>query len=135
MKKVIYVGCIALIVVAAWIGAKKFPNPALAQPASGQVYYPYHTLNSADATTAVAVWTTDTDERFAIHAIVINVGTTMSVQLLDEATIINTYYFSANDFVDPILNLRSAAKGNDLKVKASTAGQISVLVTGEQLWW
>ena len=107
---------------------------AFAQPASGQEYYDYHSLNTADASGGVAVWTTSTEERFQIHTVIINGPVAMAVQLLDGATEITTYYYGVNGGACPIYDLRSAAKGNDLTIKSNAAGQINITVVGTSSW-
>lgn len=136
MKKVIYIGCgIALIVGIVFVGVKVETPLAHAQPASGQNYYDYHSLNTADARAGVAVWATSTDERFAIHTLTINGPVAMEVQLLDGAVEIQTYYYAADGGACPIYNLRSVAPGNDLSIKSNAAGQISICVVGDSLWF
>ena len=136
MKKRIYVGCMAiLIAIGIWIGIKTEVHPVLAQPVGGQNYYTYHSLNTTDATGGVTVWSTGINERFTIHGMFINGPVAMEVQLLDGSTEITTYYYAADGGAVPIFDLRSVAKGNDLTIKSNAAGQISVLVTGESLWY
>ena len=136
MKSIIYIAGIVVAVSAVAILLIANPNPkqALAQPASGQNYYDYHSLNTADASAGVVVWATSTEERFQIHTVTINGPVALAVTLLDGATEIQTYYYGANGGACPIYNLRSASKGNDLSIKASGAGQISITVVGTSSW-
>jgi len=136
MKKCMYVGCLtALVVGAAWLGISNVPQIAFAQPASGQQYYDYHSLNTADATTQGVVWTTQTEERFAIHTVMINGPTAMQVRLLDGSTEITTYYYAANGGACPIYDLQSKTKGNDLTIQSNVAGRICITVVGNSLWY
>ena len=137
MKKLCYAGISALFVGAiVFICMAVSPDQpqAFAQPASGQEYYDYHSLNTADASGGVAVWTTSTEERFQIHTVIINGPVAMAVQLLDGATEITTYYYGINGGACPIYDLRSAAKGNDLTIKSNAAGQINITVVGTSSW-
>lgn len=135
MKKVIVVGCIVAVIAGlVWIGITADPRPALAQPASGQQYYTYHSLNTADASGGVAVWTTSTEERFAIHTVMINGPVAMEVQFLDGTDEITTYYYGPNGGACPIYDLISNAKGNDLSIKSNVAGQINITVVGDSVW-
>ena len=136
MKSIIYIAGIVVAVsaVAILLIANPNPNQAFAQPASGQEYYDYHSLNTADASSGVAVWTTSTEERFQIHTVIINGPVAMAVQLLDGATEITTYYYGINGGACPIYDLRSAAKGNDLTIKSNAAGQINITVVGTSSW-
>jgi len=136
MKKVIYIAgaIIVSVIVGVLLIANPNPNPAFAQPASGQEYYDYHSLNTADASSGVAVWTTSTEERFQIHTVIINGPGAMQVQLLDGSDEITTYYYGANGGACPIYDLRSAAKGNDLTIKSNAAGQINITVVGTSSW-
>ena len=136
MKKVIYIAgaIIVSVIVGVLLIANPNPNPAFAQPASGQEYYDYHSLNTADASGGVAVWTTSTEERFQIHTVIINGPVAMEVQLLDGATEITTYYYGINGGACPIYDLRSALKGNDLLIKSNAAGQINITVVGTSSW-
>ena len=136
MKSIIYIAGIVVAVSAVAILLIANPNPkqALAQPASGQNYYDYHSLNTADASSGVTVWATSTEERFQIHTVIINGPVAMAVQLLDGATEITTYYYGINGGACPIYDLRSAAKGNDLTIKSNAAGQINITVVGTSSW-
>ena len=136
MKSIIYIAGIVVAVSAVAILLIANPNPqqAFAQPASGQEYYDYHSLNTADASSGVAVWTTSTEERFQIHTVIINGPVAMEVTLLDGADEITTYYYGINGGACPIYNLRSTAKGNDLSIKSNAAGQISITVVGTSSW-
>ena len=136
MKKVIYIAgaIIVSVIVGVLLIASPNPNPAFAQPASGQEYYDYHSLNTADASSGVAVWTTSTEERFQIHTVIINGPGAAEVQLLDGAAEITTYYYGANGGACPIYDLRSALKGNDLSIKSNVAGQINITVVGTSSW-
>ena len=136
MKSIIYIAGIVVAVsaVAILLIANPNPNQAFAQPASGQEYYDYRSLNTADASSGVAVWTTSTEERFQIHTVIINGPVAMAVQLLDGATEITTYYYGINGGACPIYDLRSAAKGNDLTIKSNAAGQINITVVGTSSW-
>ena len=130
MKKFMFAGIVTALIVGAML------SPAVyAQPASGQNYYTYHSLNTADASTSKVVWATSTEERFAIHTVMINGPAAMEVQLLDGATEITTYYYGANGGACPIYDLKSVAQGNDLSIKASGAGQINITVVGTSLWY
>ena len=135
MKKWIIVGICYILAVSGLITWLSATPPALAQPSSGQQYYTYHSLNTADASAGVVVWSTQTNERFAIHSVTINGPVGLSVQLLDGATEIQTYYYKADGGACPIYDLQSAAQGNDLSIKASGAGQISICVVGDSLWY
>jgi hypothetical protein len=91
------------------------------------------TFNSADATTAATVRAAETDLRSYITDIVLSVGTTMAVSILDSDNniVVSPSYISANTTVP--ISLKSPiplteAKG--IKVKASTSGNISVTITG-----
>ena len=136
MKNIMYIAgaIIVSVIVGVLLIASPNPNPAFAQPASGQEYYDYHSLNTADASGGVAVWTTSTEERFQIHTVIINGPVAMAVQLLDGATEITTYYYGVNGGACPIYDLRSAAKGNDLTIKSNAAGQINITVVGTSSW-
>jgi len=136
MKSIIYIAGIVVAVSAVAILLIANPNPqqAFAQPASGQEYYDYHSLNTADASSGVTVWATSTEERFQIHTVIINGPVAMEVQLLDGATEITTYYYGVNGGACPIYDLRSAAKGNDLTIKSNAAGQINITVVGTSSW-
>jgi len=97
-------------------------------------YYDYHSLNSVDASGGATVWATVTDERFTIHTVFISGPAALNVQLLDGADEITTYYFGTNSSQWIGLDIKSAAVGNDLTVKASGSGQISVVVSGNSIW-
>ena len=136
MKKVIYIAgaIIVSVIVGVLLIANPNPKQALAQPASGQEYYDYHSLNTADASSGVAVWTTSTEERFQIHTVIINGPVAMEVTLLDGADEVTTYYYGVNGGACPIYDLRSALKGNDLSIKSNAAGQINITVVGTSSW-
>jgi len=136
MKNIMYIAgaIIVSVIVGVLLIASPNPNPAFAQPASGQEYYDYHSLNTADASGGVAVWTTSTEERFQIHTVIINGPVAMEVQLLDGSDEITTYYYGVNGGACPIYDLRSAAKGNDLTIKSNAAGQINITVVGTSSW-
>ena len=136
MKNIMYIAGVVVIasIIGILIAASPNPQRAMAQPADGQNFYDYHSLNTPDATTAQTVWATSTEERFQIHTVIINGPVALAVTLLDGATEIQTYYYGANGGACPIYNLRSATKGNDLSIKASGAGQISITVVGTSSW-
>ena len=136
MKKVIYIAgaIIVSVIVGVLLIASPNPNPAFAQPASGQEYYDYRSLNTADASSGVVVWATSTEERFQIHTVIINGPVAMEVQLLDGTDEVTTYYYGINGGACPIYDLRSAAKGNDLTIKSNAAGQINITVVGTSSW-
>jgi len=138
MKKFFYVALVALFAGSIiFIGLAVSPDQpiAFAQPAPGQQYYDYHSLNTADASGGVSVWATATEERFAIHTVMINGPVAMNVQLLDGTTEITTYYYAANGGACPVYDLMSKTKGNDLTIKSNAAGQICITVVGNSLWY
>ena len=132
MKWYWYVPAIAIAAVVL-IALPRAQQEAVAQGSTGGQIYRSANITS---TTATAVWSTSTEERFVVETLVLNPAAAMNVQLLDGATVVNTYYFAAGDFVTvPGLKLRSAAQGNDLSVKASTTDHLAVLVTGTSAWY
>ena len=135
MKKFLYVSSLVVLItiVVVW-GIREVEHPAMAQVAGGQNYYTYHTLNTANATTEGVVWETGADERFTIHSLFINGPVAMEVQLLDGGTEIMTCYYAVNGGACPILDLMSAAKGNDLEIRSNVAGQISITAIGNSVW-
>ena len=98
-------------------------------------YYPYHAATSADASSGMTVWATQTLERFTIENLIVSSGSAMAVQIFDGDTYVHTYYFNPNAGACPIYKMRSIAQGNDLIVKTEAAGTISVVVTGPSIWF
>jgi len=136
MKKWILAGCIVISIVGlVFVGVRIETPKVFAQPAPGQQYYDYHSLNTADASSGATVWSTQTLERFAIHTVMINGPVAMNVQLLDGDTEITTYYYAANGGACPVYDLMSKTKGNDLTIKSNAAGQICITVVGNSLWY
>ena len=107
--------------------------PLAAPPAS---YYPPRVVNSANATGGVTVWATHTDERFQIGSLFISSDTAMTVTLYDGSLAIPVYV-GANGGACPNIKpgWQSHTQGNDLTFTTSVAGNITVVVTGESVWY
>ena len=138
MKKlpvIMGIAFIAVIVTIATLSLNR-ESPAFAAAGAGKSKtYDYHSVNTADASGAgVTVWATGANEKFSIHSLLINGPVAMQVQLLDGAAEIATIYYAADGGACPILDLKSVAKGNDLKIVASGAGQLSITVVGDSIW-
>ena len=93
-----------------------------------------NTVNSANASsTAVVVRAAETDLTFHITDIIISVGSTISVTLLDDDgnIIMHPCYMLANTTTPISLNsplVLTEAKG--LKAKTSGSGNVSITITG-----
>ena len=107
--------------------------PLAAPPAS---YYPPRVVNSADAQGGVTIWATHTDERFQIGSLFISSDTAMTVTLYDGALAIPVYV-GANGGACPNIKpgWQSHTQGNDLTFTTSAVGNITVVVTGEAVWY
>ena len=107
--------------------------PLAAPPAS---YYPPRVVNSANATGGVTIWATHTDERFQIGSLFISSDTLMTVTLYDGALAIPVYV-GANGGACPNIKpgWQSHTQGNDLTFTTSAVGNITVVVTGEAVWY
>jgi len=108
-------------------------EPLAGPPAS---YYPPRVVNSADASGGVTIWATHTDERFQIGSLFISSDTAMTVTLYDGALAIPVYV-GANGGACPNIKpgWQSHTQGNDLTFTTSSAGNITVVVTGESVWY
>lgn len=142
MRGLKYVGAaiaVALVVgsaVAFGVGEKEREDTLRASP-GGLAYFDPHYATSADATGGLTVWSIGTEERFGVGSMIISADTNMNVSFYSETYLLNTVYFNVNGGACPVFNpgWRGLHKHDDLKIKTSAAGNISILVTGEILYY
>ena len=114
----------------------EIPPPIVPMAGPPASYYPPRVVNSADAQGGVTIWATHTDERFQIGSLFISSDTAMTVTLYDGALAIPVYV-GANGGACPNIKpgWQSHTQGNDLTFTSSVAGNITVVVTGEAVWY
>ena len=112
------------------------PPPVVPMAGPPASYYPPRVVNSANATGGVTIWATHTDERFQIGSLFISSDTQMTVTLYDGSLAIPVYV-GANGGACPNIKpgWQSHTQGNDLTFTTSTSGNITVVVTGESVWY
>ena len=112
------------------------PPPVVPMAGPPASYYPPRVVNSANATGGVTIWATHTDERFQIGSLFISSDTAMTVTLYDGALAIPVYV-GANGGACPNIKpgWQSHTQGNDLTFTTSAVGNITVVVTGEAVWY
>lgn len=114
----------------------EIPPPIVPMAAPPASYYPPRVVNSANATGGVTIWATHTEERFQIGSLFISSDTAMTVTLYDGSLAIPVYV-GANGGACPNIKpgWQSHTQGNDLTFTTSVAGNITVVVTGESVWY
>jgi len=112
------------------------PPPVVPMAGPPASYYPPRVVNSADAQGGVTIWATHTDERFQIGSLFISSDTQMTVTLYDGALAIPVYV-GADGGACPNIKpgWQSHTQGNDLTFTTSAVGNITVVVTGEAVWY
>ncbi len=147
MKRVLLCACVVGgILTAAFILTLAVPGVAsVRQPPSPLgvawsppfVSYRPKVATSADATGGVAVWTTETRERFQIGSIFISAETAMTVTLRDGGTDWIPIYVADRGGACVTLGpgWQSKDQGNDLSFITDVPGNVTVVVSGEPVWY